>query len=114
MASSDQRTDQALFARYVVLVLLGLLLALLISSLSSAQTTTSGGLTGVVTDPSGAVVPDADVEIKNDSKGTTQSMKTDREGAYRFFFLAPARYRLVVSHGGFRSESRAVTVLLGP
>jgi len=29
----------------------------------NAQTTTSGGLTGVVTDPSSAVVPDASVEI---------------------------------------------------
>ena len=36
-----------------------------LSNQLSAQTTTSGGLTGVVTDPSNAVVPDADIEIKN-------------------------------------------------
>jgi protocatechuate 3,4-dioxygenase beta subunit len=80
----------------------------------TAQTTTSGGLTGVVTDPSNAVVPDADVEIKDSAKGATQSAKTDREGVYRFFFIAPSTYTLTVMHKGFRKESRAVDVLLGP
>jgi len=79
-----------------------------------AQTTTSGGLTGVVTDRSGALVLDANVEIKDNSKGTTQSTKTDREGTYRFFFIAPARYTLTVTHQSFRPESRTVNVLLGP
>jgi hypothetical protein len=58
-----------------------LLLAISFSSELIAQTTTSGGLTGVVTDPSPAVVLGADVEIKDNSKGTTQSTKTDREGS---------------------------------
>ena len=79
-----------------------------------AQTTTSGGLTGVVTDETKAVVPDADVEIKDNAKGATQTTKTDRERVYRFFFLAPARYLLTVSHAGFRKETRVVNVLLGP
>jgi hypothetical protein len=80
----------------------------------NAQTTSSGGLTGVVTDQSKAVVPDADVEIKDSRKGTIQSIKTDREGVYRFFFLAPSTYTLKVTHEGFRKASRTVTVLLGP
>jgi carboxypeptidase family protein/TonB-dependent receptor-like protein len=80
----------------------------------NAQTTTSGGLTGVVTDPSHAVVSGASVEIKDNARGTTQSTKTDREGVYRFFFLAPERYTLTVSHGGFRTENRTVNVRLGP
>ena len=92
----------------------GLLLALAISNLLRAQTTTSGGLTGLVTDPSGAVVSSADVEIRNTSKGTNQSSKTDRGGAYQFSFLAPARYTLTVAHAGFETEHRAVEVLLGP
>ena len=52
-----------------------------------AQTTTSGALTGVVTDASKAVVPAANVEIRDAAKGTVQTAKTDREGVYRFFFL---------------------------
>lgn len=98
----------------LLLVVLGLLLVLPISNLSLAQTTTSGGLAGIVTDPSGAVVPDADVEIKDNAKGTILETKTDHRGVYRFFFVAPARYMLTVSHGGFRTENRVVNVLLGP
>ena len=56
----------------------------------------------------------ADVEIKDNSKGITQSAKTDRDGVYRFFFVAPARYTLKVTHQGFGAESRTVNVLLGP
>jgi hypothetical protein len=56
-----------------------------------AQTTSSGGLTGVVSDPSQAVVPDALVEIRDAAKGTLQTALTDRDGVYRFFFLTPSR-----------------------
>ena len=80
----------------------------------NAQTTTSGGLTGVVTDPSSAVVPNADVEIKDAAKGTTYSTKTDQEGVYRYFFLASGRFTLTVTHARFREEKRTVNVLLGP
>jgi hypothetical protein len=114
MASFDKLAVRTLSRRFMLLLFLGLLLVLLISSLSIAQTTTSGGLTGVVTDPSGAVVPDAEVGITNTSKGTNQSLKTDRGGAYQFSFLAPARYMLTVAHAGFQTEKRAVDVLLGP
>jgi Carboxypeptidase regulatory-like domain len=114
MASFDKLAVRTLSRRFVLLLFLGLLLVLMVSSLSIAQTTTSGELTGVVTDPSGAVLPDAEVGIRNTSKGTNQSLKTDRGGAYQFSFLAPARYTLTVAHAGFQTENRAVDVLLGP
>jgi hypothetical protein len=79
-----------------------------------AQTTTSGALAGVVVDQSSAVIRDANVEIRDNAKGTTRSTKTDREGAYQFSFLAPAKYTLTVTHSGFREEKRTVDVLLGP
>ena len=81
---------------------------------SSAQTTASGGLTGVVSDPSHAVVPNTVVELRDETKGTIQTAKTDGDGVYRFFFLAPGRYTLTISHIGFREVSREVNVLLGP
>jgi Carboxypeptidase regulatory-like domain len=80
----------------------------------NSQTTTSGGLAGVVSDRSHAVLPDAHVEIKDAAKGTTQSTNTDNEGVYRFFFLAPSTYTLTVEREAFRKESRVVNVLLGP
>jgi hypothetical protein len=88
------------------------LLAICFASELSAQTTTSGAVTGVVTDQSGAVVPNADVEIRDVSKGTTESTKSDRDGVYRFLFLSPSQYTLTVVRDGFRKESRSVAVLL--
>src|SRR5437667_6829716 len=100
--------------RPTLLLFLGLLVAISLASTLNAQTTTSGGLAGVVTDPTSAVLPDADVVILDNAKGTTQSTNTDRDGVYRFFFLAPGRYALTVTHAGFREEKRAVYVTLGP
>ena len=96
------------------LLLLLLNLLLVMPKPSIAQTTNTGGLAGVVTDSSRAVVPDAVVEITDNRKGNVQSTRTDREGVYRFFFLAPERFTLTVTHEGFRTESREVNVLLGP
>ena len=79
-----------------------------------AQTTTSGGLTGVVTDQNNAVIPVSDIEIKDNAKGRTQYTKTDRFGVYHFFFLLPSRYTVTVTHDGFRKESRVADVVLGP
>jgi hypothetical protein len=80
----------------------------------NAQTTTSGALAGVVTDQSSAVIPDADVEIRDNAQGSLQSTKSGRDGGYQFSFLAPGSYTLTVTHAGFREAKRNVNVLLGP
>jgi len=67
----------------------------------------------VVTDQTRAVVPDAHVEIRNLATGTTQSTKTNEEGVYRFFFLAPGNYALAVTRTGFNEATRTVDILLG-
>ena len=107
---SSIRTTRSRPPRFVFSALL---LAISFSTEMTAQTTTSGGLTGVLTDPTHAVVVGAEIEIEEQSKGTTQSTKTDREGVYRFFFLEPGKYTLTVTCDGFRPASRAVNVLLG-
>ncbi len=91
-----------------------LLFLVSISNRLHAQTATSGGLAGVVTDPSDAVIPNAQVEIRDIAKGLTQTTHTDDDGGYQFSFLAPSSYTLVVTHAGFKTENRAVDVLLGP
>ena len=80
----------------------------------TAQNTITGALAGIVTDPSGAVVPGANVELRSISKGTVQSTRTDPDGTYRFYFLLPGKYMLTVSHTGFHEQSCEVDVLLGP
>ena len=95
-------------------LLLSLSIATCLSNFGNAQTTISGALAGVVSDPVHAVVPNADVEIKDPVKGITGSTRTDPNGVYEFFFLTPGRYTLVVKHAGFRDEKREVDVPLGP
>src|SRR5438094_292670 len=80
----------------------------------AAQTTTSGALAGVVSDQTGAVIPEADVEIKDLARTTMRATRTDTEGAYRFSFLLPGRYAVTVSRSGFRAEKRIANISLGP
>jgi Carboxypeptidase regulatory-like domain len=63
------------------------LLAVSLANELNAQTMTSGGLTDAVTDPSNAVVPGADIAIQDNTKGASQSTKTDQEGVYRLFAI---------------------------
>ena len=90
-----------------------LLVAVLVPPAVTAQTATSGGLTGFITDQTGAVVVNADVDIKESSKGSTQSTKTDRDGVYRFFFLAPDRYLLTIIAPGFEPTRGIATISVG-
>lgn len=79
-----------------------------------AQTTSSGGLTGTVTDPQNRALADANVELIDARKGTLHDTRTDSEGAYLFSFLLPGSYMLKVTHPGFKDTNVPVEVLLGP
>jgi len=73
----------------------------------------SADLTGTVTDPSGAEVPNAKVTLVDSARGTERSVTTDEHGLYRFSGLAPSTYKLKVEHSGFQTEevsSLALTV----
>ena len=91
-----------------------LLIGLSLSKGTGAQTATSGGLTGVVTDPSNAVVPDAKVELRDTAKGISQTKSTNLSGEYLFPFVAPGNYTLTVTRAGFRTVSQILDVNLGP
>ncbi len=58
------------------------------------QTSTTGALSGIVTDPTQAVLPNATIEIEDLAKGTIQTTKTDAHGGYRLSFLVPGKYAL--------------------
>ena len=95
-------------------LLLSVVLAAVLLVEVQAQTTSSGGLNGVVTDQTGALMPSTQVVIKDIAKGAKQTTNTDGQGAYRFSFLLPGRYELTVSRDGFRKQTRLVEVFLGP
>src|SRR5215467_4052470 len=94
--------------------IVGALTVLLLVGSASAQTSTSGALTGVVVDQTGAVIPDALVKLSDFAKGTTDSAKTDSMGAYQFSFVRPAKYTLTIEHSGFDEERRSVVIQVGP
>ncbi|MGB0035151.1 MAG: carboxypeptidase regulatory-like domain-containing protein [Candidatus Acidiferrales bacterium] len=78
-----------------------------------AQTQTTGDITGVITDQSGGVVPQAKVTIKDSAKGSTQDTQSNKEGVYRFFLLPPGRYIITASATSFQPVSRPVDVNVG-
>jgi hypothetical protein len=79
----------------------------------AAQTATTGDISGIVTDQTGAIVPNAKVSLKDNSKGSTQDASTTREGSYRFFLLAPGSYTVTVASAGFSTSSRTGDVSVG-
>ena len=62
---------------------------------------TSGDLTGTVTDPTGAVVPNATIQATNTATGVVAKQTTTSAGEYRFSNLPIGSYDLVASGPGF-------------
>jgi hypothetical protein len=67
-----------------------------------AQTATVGNLSGIVRDPSGAVVPKAEVEIKEEGTGTTRTAKANDDGYYIFSSLLAGKYTVSTAPQGFK------------
>jgi Carboxypeptidase regulatory-like domain len=72
--------------------------------LTSAQAQYRASLQGTVTDPQGAVVPDADITVTNQETGRQQLAKTNANGVYNVNGLAPSLYRIQVEKPGFKKK----------
>jgi Carboxypeptidase regulatory-like domain/TonB dependent receptor len=66
----------------------------------------SAALSGTVTDPSGAVVADAAVQVTNADTNVAQITRTNSVGLYSFPNLSPGRYRISVKNRGFKESVR--------
>ncbi len=110
-----QRRADAFRALSPKLSIVMLLLIALVGSASQlkAQSITSGDIVGLVADPSGAVLPNAQVTLKSDDKGNTQVQSTSARGTYRFSLLAPGRYTVMVAVPGFQEETMSAVVTIG-
>jgi hypothetical protein len=85
----------------------------LISSLLFGQAGT-GTITGVVTDPAGAVIANASVEVRNTENNAPYPTVTTQTGAYTVPNLPPGPYTLTVSAPDFKRLVRAgLTVAAG-
>jgi hypothetical protein len=79
-------------------------------SVAHAQKTT-GTLTGTITDATGAVVPDATVDLVNAATNARRMAKSNGQGFYNFPDLEPATYVMTVTKTGFKQVTERDVVL---
>jgi len=69
---------------------------------SPAQTAATGTVLGTVTDPSGAVVGSAQIELTNTATGTKSNATASAQGRYAFPAVTPGPYTVTARATGFR------------
>jgi hypothetical protein len=90
------------FSKGVVVALCALLIAMFSPSLLMAQVDT-GGVTGTVTDSTGAAVADAQVTLTNPATGIVQSTRSTSTGTYSFSGVRAGAYTLKGEAAGFQA-----------
>jgi len=96
----------------IVSLLVILALVLSIPHSASAQGSASANLSGTVHDSTGAVVPDADVALRDTQKGTERKSSTNGAGVYVFASIPPGVYSLSVDKTGFAPATQQNLTLL--
>ncbi len=71
----------------------------------------SGSVTGVVSDPTGAVIPGAKVTLTDTAKGYTFTASSDQVGRYILRNLPPSDYQISVEASGFKTSTRTGIVV---
>jgi hypothetical protein len=87
--------------RFVLLMLCSVALVCVLTVTGKAQT--SGEITGLVTDSSGAAVVGANVTVTNKATGAMRKITTNGEGLYTFPSLLPGIYELKIEQSGFKT-----------
>src|SRR5438067_6201601 len=87
--------------RSVFCFVLALGVALFVFAAHAFPQGTNATLSGIVTDPSGAVLPGADLTLTNEASGFEAKSTSNERGEYTFRNLVPGTYDLRVSKTGF-------------
>jgi trimeric autotransporter adhesin len=83
------------------------------AALGNAQTN-YGAVRGLVSDPQGAVVPNASVMVMNEQTKVTRSTVTNTGGEYLFTALDPGTYTISITANGFdKLQQKTVVVSIG-
>ena len=72
-----------------------------------------GTISGLVTDPSGAVLPNAAVTVKNKATGAERKVTTSSEGTFSVPALPAGQYEISTQAKGFSTQQQEVTVTIG-
>jgi hypothetical protein len=84
---------------------------LLLFTASALAQTSRGTVSGIVSDPTGAVVPGATVTLTNDQTGVSRTTNTNGEGLYRFDAVDPGSYSLKIAASGFGNVNKTNIVV---
>ncbi len=95
-----------------VLCLLALVMMLTVQA-AMGQSLISGDISGTVTDPSGAGIPNASVTATSRDTGVTQTTSTNQQGFYHFAFLKPGSYKVETKASGFQTSDRIAQIEVG-
>lgn len=88
---------------YLTFIFSVALAMLFISPDNSLAQVLYGSLTGNVTDQTNAIVPNAQIEVKNINTGTVKTAATDANGIYLFNDLTPGNYQITVRLSSFKT-----------
>ncbi len=83
------------------------LIALAITLAVPALAQYSSGLAGTVTDPTGAIIPAAQVTVTNEATGVKQTAVSNDQGFVQILHLPPGRYKVAVAATGFNTWIQA-------
>jgi hypothetical protein len=92
-------------------MLVGMFAVAAICSSLNAQTATTA-LRGSVTDPSGAVVAGAVIDLESSATGQQTTRRTDGRGEYVFSPIDPGEYLIKVVAAGFADQSKQAEILV--
>ena len=107
MLAVDRRVLRTRHLSYLFLLCIVTTLAITVHAQGMG---TSGEIRGQVTDSSGAVIPDAKVEIHNPVTAYDETVNTDPAGQYRFANVPFNRYHMEVSHPGFAAKDQDIEI----
>jgi len=88
-----------------------LIVALFGFSLMAAAQTSRGTVSGIVTDPTEAVIPGATVTLTNVETDVTRDSVTNGEGVYRFDAVDLGTYNVVITSTGFGSLTKTSVIV---
>ncbi len=109
--SIDPREFVQLHVRSVFAKIAFSVATVLLTSAVVAWSAVTGNISGIITDSTGAVIPEAAVTVINADQGLRSKTNTDARGFYTFPRLPVGRYDLLIEKEGFRPETKSNLVV---